>query len=808
MLSSEAPDLSPGRLHRQNSTPTTQHSSNGTIDSAGPSSLGFHRRGLSLDQTITPRNAKILTNQESNKITIEEVFRQHPNHQAMQETQHKHIMARPGQQHLYQNTGTHQQQHEIPIAPRPERGFSDEQLNNVMNDWNIADFHSFNATGNFNELDVHHLLNSTTTSAGYLDGFGSDLDDISFRGQLNEAIDQLQMQRRVPFGPVLVGPTYSPLSQRPQTPENQTGKSKLDSSDVKKGEYTDRPSGHFPMTPAATPYSSKGVARRAHTRTADSSPTRRDPQLTIKATHAMQRGGSYQDNFATMSKHPLSPGPSPPHTAPLKPRGSIDRADFPAADFFNMSKLQMDVPIDKGGYEGLDYSPLSKATSSAMSSFQSSPEVNNMSLFEDFAIGMNGAALSSRLSNLTATQSNDNLSGYSSPEKGSLHSRSQSTSEIEDLEECIEDTGITGDEIASFISGPDMDNKWTCLYTGCLKKFGRKENIKSHVQTHLGDRQYRCKQCGKCFVRQHDLKRHANIHTNARLYTCPCGKDFARHDALTRHRQRGMCTGAFANAPKKIMKRGRPKKKRPDSNDGIERAAKTRGMVLERLVNESIYASSSASSVSSHPSPPELIEDASMGASSPSNGRVLAPQVSNTGLRVWTPPQSPGFSASHTVSAQSSQHSHYTQAPSNVASPMMIPELPMSRQGSGESFQSHDSGVPELDLSSSSPAASKVVEFSSSDAGTASPFNPYPPKSPFSSDFFQRDFALSDGLANIDPTPPDSALGAFFNFNDFEDKPAESTPQDEGVKANDPLMPNTPYPNDSELDMDTLFRDY
>ncbi|KAM0794478.1 hypothetical protein BDR22DRAFT_794605, partial [Usnea florida] len=90
-----------------------------------------------------------------------------------------------------------------------------------------------------------------------------------------------------------------------------------------------------------------------------------------------------------------------------------------------------------------------------------------------------------------------------------------------------------------------------CLYPHCDKKFGRKENIKSHVQTHLGDRQFQCKDCLKCFVRQHDLKRHANIHSGVKSYPCPCGKGFARHDALTRHRQRGMCIGAFEGTPKK-----------------------------------------------------------------------------------------------------------------------------------------------------------------------------------------------------------------------------------------------------------------
>lgn len=145
------------------------------------------------------------------------------------------------------------------------------------------------------------------------------------------------------------------------------------------------------------------------------------------------------------------------------------------------------------------------------------------------------------------------------------------------IEETKTETGITLDDISMYIQGPDAsDNKWLCLYEGCGKKFGRKENIKSHVQTHLNDRQYQCPSCKKCFVRQHDLKRHAKIHTGIKPYPCECGNSFARHDALTRHRQRGMCIGAFDGIVKKVVKRGRPRKHRPEMDERIDKAARTR----------------------------------------------------------------------------------------------------------------------------------------------------------------------------------------------------------------------------------------
>ena len=115
--------------------------------------------------------------------------------------------------------------------------------------------------------------------------------------------------------------------------------------------------------------------------------------------------------------------------------------------------------------------------------------------------------------------------------RGSPHRRTESVASITsaasisdiNIEETKTETGVTLDDIATYIQGPDpSDGKWLCLFDDCQKRFGRKENIKSHVQTHLNDRQYQCPSCHKCFVRQHDLKRHAKIHTGVKpclLYT-------------------------------------------------------------------------------------------------------------------------------------------------------------------------------------------------------------------------------------------------------------------------------------------------
>nr|POE51127.1 metallothionein expression activator [Quercus suber] len=149
-----------------------------------------------------------------------------------------------------------------------------------------------------------------------------------------------------------------------------------------------------------------------------------------------------------------------------------------------------------------------------------------------------------------------------------------------DIPASIVETGVQNCEVQQYIGEFDeVDRKYPCMYHGCSKRFGRKENVRAHVQTHLGDRQFKCDLCDKTFVRQHDLKRHITIHSDDRPHGCMCGQSFARHDALTRHRQRGMCVGTlpgFEKDPADLPKRGRPKKQRPEMDERIEKAVKTR----------------------------------------------------------------------------------------------------------------------------------------------------------------------------------------------------------------------------------------
>ncbi|KAL8808249.1 MAG: hypothetical protein Q9223_007005 [Gallowayella weberi] len=312
-------------------------------------------------------------------------------------------------------------------------------------------------------------------------------------------------------------------------------------------------------------------------------------------------------------------GPSPPPSAGLVPPPSFSQ--FP-----DISTLNMDFAAKGSEYDSSHYSPMSSALSPLMSSFESSPELTNMSLFENMS-NLPDLSLPAHADRLPTLDSNSNLGAYPSPPKKKSHRRTQSEATV-DIDGINEETGVTEDEISAYIMGPLQDNRYMCVYEGCRKLFGRKENIRSHVQTHLGDRQWRCNHCQKRFVRQHDLKRHSKIHTGQKPHLCPCGNGFARHDALTRHRQRNTCIGGFGvieGMPQSPSKRGRPKK-RPDMESRRDKAARTREKALEKATSSSVSGSSDLSA----PSPEMFFEELTMGEGRTNADEVVAIQSSET----------------------------------------------------------------------------------------------------------------------------------------------------------------------------------
>ncbi|KAF2012040.1 hypothetical protein BU24DRAFT_495119 [Aaosphaeria arxii CBS 175.79] len=311
----------------------------------------------------------------------------------------------------------------------------------------------------------------------------------------------------------------------------------------------------------------------------------------------------------TPTATPQKPAQLPSHesldTAPM-PHSFSDMADINLEPTSSAMTFDFDHPDADLGYESSSYYTSDALSPSPIPSPHQKPLKPFLEGIEEHPSQPMTFSQSSEFLSSTATSSfQDNVAmPISSPGQSSL---------LNDLEfdASLEYTGISPEEVQRYISDQDqVTNKWTCLYPECGKVFGRRENIRSHVQTHLGDRQFRCNECGKCFVRQHDLKRHAKIHTGNKPYKCPCGAGFARQDALTRHRQRGMCVGGFPDAVRRQAKRGRPKKNRPDIEERTTKANKTRRALASAA--SSVSAGSPASDIYSARQSPSPLGDLEM----------------------------------------------------------------------------------------------------------------------------------------------------------------------------------------------------
>lgn len=455
---------------------------------------------------------------------------------------------------------------------------------------------------------------------------------------------------------------------------------------------------------------------------------------TIKPRPSQRSRGVFED----MRKHAEEDSmPSPPHSAQMPSASTFDSAPMPTGNFMNMNNLNMEF-VKNEQQDGSQYSPVSSNLS-----YQSSPEMPQNGMFG------NPYANKPLLESEAMMYPDPSSHGLPTTNSQDQHSyrRSESVSSI-NIEETITDTGITIDDIATFISGPDdNDGKWLCLFPECKKRFGRKENIKSHVQTHLGDRQFQCPHCRKCFVRQHDLKRHAKIHSGVKPYPCQCGNSFARHDALTRHRQRGMCIGAFEGVVKKTVKRGRPRKHRPDNEERIKKSSRTRSK--NKTVSSASSTTGYSDSNSAH-SPRSDLDDilddkpfqdydftqSSLAdpcsfqysqAQSPTNGECLSPQPMQT---------------AHSPSAFSTHSSYQTHRASISVASEHLPSQPGSP---AKSVHSQYHSPPDLCESSSSPA----------------PSNHYYDLDTNVNDDFKDLSVLAGGLSNISEHDDEMFLEAF-----------------------------------------------
>jgi len=554
--------------------------------------------------------------------------------------------------------------------------------------------HSFEPAVSAGSLDGNGYIDSAVAGTTQDGGGGGGI----------EVPDSVESSRRSSV-------QYSTMvPQRPHTPPTQINNCETYLRlHCLSGVAADFGKGSFPITPDPTPYKNVQAQRTFQSASAHSSPIKKDPNLTIKASQSMQRGRSFQDVFVDRSVYTgASRMPSPPGSAPLVPPTSFSLPDFPPSAFVDLSALGLDFPSNPFDQPSSHCSPMPSALSPATSSFQAPPELNVLPNLGSSHVRAADFALIPEPP-LSASQSIIEFEGLPSPGQQSPQLRSQSTTGLDSGLTTI-DTGVSSEEVNAFISGPHEDQKWVCMYPDCAKRFGRKENIKSHVQTHLGDRQFLCVHCNKRFVRQHDLKRHEKIHTGIKPYPCECGHSFARMDALTRHKQRNTCVGGIGGpegVEKKETKRGRPRKHRPDTQERRDKASRTRQRVLEKKSASSV----SGSSVCSFSSPPPMPDNYDTDASAAF-------------------PSSPQMFVNYDTDAS----------------------VAMSR----DSSSSHYGTPPELDMSSSSPVAARFFDF---DEIAESPQNIAKVESEQISRDLSNGFILSPGETELDRMILDFSTG-------------------------------------------------
>ncbi|GAB1317851.1 Metallothionein expression activator [Madurella fahalii] len=573
---------------RQNSTPSAFEAVRiAPLPSFQPQQRSHmsHRRGLSLDtrrQQLTPTSATTTTRQDYTTHILREAQQQRT--------------ARPGPGQPTYNDDSDAYLLSPHVTPQHQRFANPLSGRAQMADMAGLSFESY--------IGAIDIIKNQTNFVNGLDGsrdfefFGSDsaLSTPTFmtfpdsspastgQGWISESetasTQSRRASRRISGGIMEKVARFEALgngdvsTQRPCTPANQIV------------------NGCFPQTPVDNPHQQPIRDETTPLQPANRFSEDYDESMeeTIKPIRGNKPGNRNSGIFQELRQQAEAMIQTPPR-ANTMPVGLMNQG-LSTPEFMNMRNISAEFVKIERAFDGASAGPMAHMLARPHSAFDNKPNLHPPA---------DSDSQNTVLPTGAASPGSKTPSRRSSP-----HRRTDSIASITsaasiadiNIEETKTETGVTLDDIAAFIQGPDpSDGKWECLYENCHKRFGRKENIKSHVQTHLNDRQYQCPTCKKCFVRQHDLKRHAKIHTGIKPYPCECGNSFARHDALTRHRQRGMCIGAFDGIVRKVVKRGRPKKIRPDMEERREKSERTRRK--NRLNSVSSVSSQSGCSDSS-----------------------------------------------------------------------------------------------------------------------------------------------------------------------------------------------------------------
>lgn len=228
MLSHQTSNLFPGRHQRQNSTPTIFNTPK-TVLPATQGQHEPHRRGLSIDQSMSSTQIHNELFQQDEILTEDEYHNRQRLIQAlMREVQQQYSTARPGHEQpesLTRSIHRHQSLSNIQQAPCQEHGtgfFIDDQPDTPMTAWenSSSQRHSLQDAYNSNTMDILQSFDSTT-SAGYLDGFGTGHDGYIGSSQPNEIMNTKEMPHGMPSQEDSQRPTSRDGTQRPCTPLSQ-----------------------------------------------------------------------------------------------------------------------------------------------------------------------------------------------------------------------------------------------------------------------------------------------------------------------------------------------------------------------------------------------------------------------------------------------------------------------------------------------------------------------------------------------------------------------------------------------------------